>query len=307
MLTKNNILLNADAGIYCDNINKNSVSCALIPYYHVYALITGFIMPTLSNASFLISDFSDIKKYEMIANNLLKYNITNLYSVPFIYYILSKIPEIKKYLVKTKHIVSGGIQLSAIIRQEFQSKCNKEIYEGYGLTETTSVSAFYAPDEKNNIDSIGKAIKSCSIKIFNDNNECHIGEIGEICIQGDNVMKGYYNNNEATQKTIVNNWLHTGDLGLLDSEGYVYFKGLKKRMLNVAGHNVYPKEVERYIMMNDNVKNAHIYGEWRELEGHLVKAKIELKNNALEKQKEFKKWCMENITHYKIPKIIEYY
>jgi len=133
--------------------------------------------------------------------------------------------------------------------------------------------------------------------------ECLPNETGEICIQGDIVFKGYFNQEEATRKILKNNWLHSGDYGKKDDNGFLYFCGLKKNMINVAGNNVYPKHVERLIQMFENVLSISVFGEPSILQGQTVRARITLHNNSRTKQDEIKTWCHQHINHNLVPKI----
>jgi len=120
-------------------------------------------------------------------------------------------------------------------------------------------------------------------------------------------MKGYYFCNDvATQKVIVDGWFHTGDLGKIDTNGYIHLSGLKKRMLNAGGNKIYPAELERFMKRHNNVMNVEVFGEPDELMGDKVKAKVQLRNNSPEFQKIYREWCLENITKYKVPKSFEF-
>ena len=120
-------------------------------------------------------------------------------------------------------------------------------------------------------------------------------------------MKGYFNCERETRLILKDGWLHTGDLGKLDKNGYVYIAGLKKRMLNVGGKNVYPSEVERLMRLHENLEAVQVYGDISKLQGNIVKAKIKLREKGAEAERTFKFWCLKNISHYKLPKRMEFY
>lgn len=307
MLSKKNILSDAEAHATTNDSNKNSVMCSLLPYHHLYGMVIGVIAPSISNSTILIEDPANLLRIRSIADKFYKYHLTHLYSIPFIYYLLNKIPNIHEKLNNIKYLISGGYKLPLSTFNQFKQKYGIEILEGYGLTEASPVCTWHHPGKKVKQNSVGQPFNCCKIKISNeDNYKVPTGKIGEICIKGDNVMKGYYNNEKATKTILRDNWLHTGDFGKIDKDGYLYFTGLKKYMFNIGGKNVYPNEVKRLININKNVKNIHIFGKESEIQGNTFHSKIELKINNSEAQRSFKKWCIENISKYKIPHTIEF-
>jgi long-chain acyl-CoA synthetase len=311
MLTKKNLLANAQGGIISNKVDNKSVLCALLPFHHMFGLQTGVLSPLLAShiagSSILIENITELNNFKIIVNDIRKYKVTNLYSIPIIYYLLSRYSEISTALKNIKKLCSGGYKLPDFISDKFFNKTGQKIFEGYGITEASPVCSWYLDSDLLKKGSIGKPYPCCVIKILDaENNECFLDQIGEICIRGDNVMKGYYNNKTATQKTIKNGWLHTMDFGKIDNEGYLYITGLKKRMLNVAGRKVYPTEVERLLKRHENVKNVEVYGESHILQNNIVKAKIEMIQKGFEFEKELKEWYQNNISPYKIPKSIEY-
>lgn len=308
MLTRKNILANAQAVIECNRIHENSICCALLPFHHMFGLQTGVLVPILANGSLLVEDISDLRRLKTIADDIEKYKVSNVYSIPVVYYLFGIVPEITTQLRHAKSVVSGGYKLSASIFQKFLKKFGKEIHEGYGITEASPICTWHRPEDKIKLDSVGRTFSGCEIKILQDqHSECLSGQVGEICVKGQNVMKGYYHHEQATRRVLQDGWLHTGDLGKMDTDGYLYITGLKKRMLNVSGRNVYPAEVERLIRPYRNVEDIEVYGGISKLQGDVVKARIMLKEKTPEAEKAFKQWCLEHISQYKVPKSMEFY
>ena len=304
MLTKKNILSNAKAILDCDKIVTGSVCCGLVPFNHLYGLQTGVLAPLLAGESLLISDITNLKEFKKIVHSLGIYKVTNIYSIPIIYHLISKCANIDQHLSTATTIVSGGYKLHSDIFKNFLKKSNKFIRNGYGLTEASPICTWHRPDDPVKIESIGRAFSHCDVKILDDNGiELQTGQTAEICVKGDNVMKGYYNNPITTEKTLKNGWLHTGDLGAKDEDHYFYYTGLKKQMLNSAGNNVYPAEVERLIKQHPNVFSVKVTGKNDDFHGHYVIGTVKLKDNDLKQQAEFKKWCFENISYFKIPRV----
>lgn len=307
MLTKKNLLSNARAILECDTFNANSVSCALVPFNNLYGLQTGILAPLLGGVSILIKNISLMKNYKELLSEILTNKVTNIYSIPLVYYLLAKVPNIDEYVKETTTFVSGGYILSPKIFHSFFKKTGKYIRNGYGLTEASPICTWHKPGDEIKISSMGRPFSNCQIRIYIEKKGyVESGTMGEICVKGPNIMKGYYNCTSFTKKTIRNGWLHTGDLGKIDKEGYIYFAGLKKNMLNVGGKNIYPAEVERLIKLHKNVKDVKIYGEYSEIYSHRVKAEIKLKKNSPEHQEKFAQWCKDNISGNKIPKFINF-
>jgi long-chain acyl-CoA synthetase len=302
MLTHRNIISNAQAITEGNHVDSESTTCALLPFHHLFGFQNGAISPMVAHSSFLICDVAAMQKINHIAQNLCGHTVTHIYSVPFIYYMLSKSSLIGSIGRQAYSLISGGYKLPPSLRLRFEQKLGIPIYEGYGLTEASPVCTWNFKDEECELDSIGHPIKYCQVKIFDEiNGEAPNNQKGEICIQGDNVMKGYFKHPEATKKAIINGWLRTGDYGKIDSEGNVFFLGLKKKMFNVSGNKVYPEEVKRLMMKNKNVEAVELHAEYQPLTGDSIKATISFVENGPNALPEFRAWCAKNITDYKIP------
>jgi long-chain acyl-CoA synthetase len=307
MLTHENVLVNARAIVESNNVKKGSVSCALMALHHLFALQTGVIGPSITQGDLLIDDLSELSTIKIVASHIEKTHTTHLYAVPVIYLLLKKTPLTKNIIGKGISLGSGGIKMPTSLWNIYKNEFNCEIREGYGITEASPVCTWHQPHDIIKFESVGRAFPCCEVKILNDQNqELPKGREGEICVKGPNVFKGYFCNEAATQNALKNGWLHTGDLGTMDEDGYVFLKSLKKRMLNLGGNKVYPAEVERLMKKHINVLSAELYGEPNEIIGDIVKAKVRLRNNSAETQEEFKAWCYKNFTRYKVPKHIDY-
>jgi long-chain acyl-CoA synthetase len=311
MLTNENLLANAEAlakqGILANKVDSDSVFCALLPFSHLFALQTGILVPSISNTSMLIAETEQFSKIKLIADQILKLKVTHLYSIPILFYLLGKYFKSYGFPATIKSCICGGITLSDKILIFFKKYFNVELQEGYGLTEASPVCAFHWLGEPCKTGSVGKPLQCCKIKIFDQNdNEVPFGAEGQICVQGTNVMKGYYYNELASKKTLKNNWLHTGDLGKIDEDGSVYFIRCLKRMFNINGIKVYPAEVERLLKIPSNVLRVTLRGEPDELLYNVIHVYVELRNKSEEAKKEYQDWRAENISKYKMPQKIEF-
>jgi len=303
MLTEKNLLTEIKAIIENNKLDQNSVTFSLLPFSHLFGLVLGILITTHVGGIGIITELN-VLKISVTIENIRQYNATHIYSVPSIYYLISKYDHAGENLKNVKMSISGGTKLSPFIFDRFYKNVRHKIYEGYGLTESSPACTFNKLGEEPKVESVGKPIANSEIKILDDkNNECEPNKVGEICIKGDLVFKGYFNHEEATKKTIIDGWLHSGDYGAKDTEGYIYFSGLKKNMINVAGNNVYPKKLERMMKTNKSVVDVKIYSENSLLQGQIVGSIIKLNDSSTKAQMEFKKWCSENITNSILPKI----
>jgi long-subunit acyl-CoA synthetase (AMP-forming) len=303
MLTEKNLLSEIYALIKTNKLTDHSVTCALLPFSHLYGLVQGILIPTHAGATGVIIELDILRIHEMV-NKLQQYKVTHLYTVPSLYYLFSKVPGIENSVNDIKEFYSGGTQLTTFIYNSFYKKTNRKIREGYGLTESSPGVALNYDEEGPVITSIGKPLPGCEISILDEENkECLPDNIGEICVRGDMVFKGYLNHDETTKAVLKDGWLHTGDYGKKDLKGNIYFCGLKKNMINVAGNNIYPKKLERMIKINKMVNSVKVFCEESIIQGHVVGAKIQLNNTSDKAKEELKNWCFENINNILLPKI----
>jgi long-chain acyl-CoA synthetase len=307
MLTHENLLADARAIVNGNNITSQSVSCAFLPFSHLYGFQVGLFVPNISGSSTIIQDELEFIKHSFLSEFPFWECITHLYSIPIIYLLISKVECLQNKLSKINCINSGGYSLSNEIREKFYKKLCIDIREGYGLSEASPVCILNSVNEPFKPGSIGRAINCCNVKIVDENNQnVKVNQIGEIVVSGYNIMKGYYNNQKITKRTIIDNWLFSGDLGRIDNEGYFYFIGTKKKMINYIGQKINPAEVKRLIKLQGNVRDIHIYGSNDPLFGQKAFANIQLFKNSNNEQEKLIKWCHENISIYKIPSKITF-
>jgi long-chain acyl-CoA synthetase len=201
--------------------------------------------------------------------------------------------------------VTGGATMPVALAQEFTERFGIPVLEGYGLTETSPVVSFNPSVEANKPGSIGKAIWGVRVQIMReDGSFAGPGEEGEVVVRGHNIMKGYYNKPEATAQVMQGGWFHTGDLGYLDEDGYIFLTGLKKDMLIRAGMNVYPREIEDVLQAHPGVKEAAVVGMPDPVRGEEVKAFVVLREPGGLNEKDIAAYCKEQLASYKCPRKI---
>jgi len=235
-----------------------------------------------------------------------RYKITGLTGVNTLYNALVHNEDFKKVdLSALEYSSAGGTALQQAVAEKWIEVTKTEIGEGYGMTEASPVITS-SPKGLARIGYVGIPIPSTDIRIVDDSgNPVHTGQRGEIQVKGPQVMKGYYQKPEATAKTIVDGWLCTGDIGIMDEEGYLKIVDRKKDMILVSGFNVFPNEIEDVISMHPKVLEVGAVGVEDEKSGEVVKVYIVKKDKSLDKD-EVIQHCRENLTGYKIPKQIEF-
>lgn len=307
MLTRQNMSANAAATNFVGQVSSKSIVCALLPFHHLFAIQSGLLSPILNGASVVVIGITDLRKIKSCLEQIREAKVTHLYSVPVFYYLFSAIPGISNYFDSSCWCFSGGSKLSENIFNIFKKNTGISIYEGYGLTEASPVCTEMYLDDPINICSVGKAVPGVQITVI-DENDSSLPENseGEVCIRGENVMKGYFNKPAQNRFALRNNWLHTGDLGKLDDKGFLYLTGMKKRMLNVGGKNVYPGEVERYLKECPFIRDAVVYGGESRIMGDTVSAKINLSLELTNSEEKIRFWCLEHISAFKIPRYFEF-
>ena len=204
-----------------------------------------------------------------------------------------------------KSTVSGGMALQLDTAERWENLTGCRICEGYGMTETSPVVTIN-PLAKIKLGSIGLPVPSCELKVINDDgHDLPMGDIGELCIKGPQVMKGYWQNDEATANIMSDGWLKTGDIARIDDEGYVTIVDRKKNMICVSGFNVYPSELEEVLASHPDVSQCAAIGVADKRSGEVIKIFVVSTNPELT-EKDVIHFFRQNLTRYKIPKLVEF-
>jgi long-chain acyl-CoA synthetase len=213
----------------------------------------------------------------------------------------------KHDLSSLKLCVTGGSAMPPEFIPVFEQKFGARLLEGYGLTEAAPACSFNRIERTAKHGSIGTALDGIDIKIVDDEGrELPRQETGEVIIRGANVMQGYYKDEAATASVIKDGWLHTGDLGRMDEEGYIFLTGRKKRMIITSGFNVYPQEVEDVLRLHPAVADVIVAGKEDLMRGEVVKASVVLRQGHRPEEKEIIRYCKEYLSAYKAPREVEF-
>ncbi len=277
----------------------------LIPLFHSFGAAVNMLnMVNLGGAVVMVNQFN----LDSILKTVEREKITIIASVPRLFLGMLFHQGANQYdLSSVRFCVTGGAAIDPNLIPEFEKMFKVKIMEGYGLTEASPVCSFSRLDMVQKPGSIGVHVPDVELKVFDENDrEVPCGEVGELVVKGPNVMKGYYKDEKATASVIRNGWLHTGDLALMDDEGYVFLKGLKKRMVITSGFNVYPREVEIILDKHPGIAASKIVGKADLMRGEIVKAFIVRKPGMEADEKSILKHCRTYLSSYKIPREIEF-
>jgi len=205
-----------------------------------------------------------------------------------------------------KAAVGGAMAIQRAVNDRWKEVTGKNLVEGYGMTEASPVVSVNPLDGSARIGTVGMPVPSTDVRIVDDSGNVQpTGQPGEIQVKGPQVMLGYYNKPEETANVLRDGWLRTGDVGLLDEDGYLHVVDRIKDMIIVSGFKVFPNEVEDVIVMHPKVKECAAVGIPSEKSGECVKLYVVKKDSSLT-EKELLEYCKENLTGYKMPKEIEF-
>ncbi|CCU78055.1 Long-chain-fatty-acid--CoA ligase [Halanaerobium saccharolyticum subsp. saccharolyticum DSM 6643] len=305
MLTHHNLIFDTQKSIEHLKVDDRDRYICVLPMFHAFAETVCMLMPLFLGAEIVIID-----KFlpETVLKTIQEKNITFFAGVPTMYSALLNVKNKDGYDLSHLNLcISGGAAMPQQTMEDFEKTFNVKILEGNGPTETSPVAYVNPVDGERKSGSVGLPIPETEVKIVDENdNEMPIGEIGEITVKGDHVMKGYYKMPDATEKALRGGWLHTGDLGKMDQDGYVYIVDRKKDMINVGGMNVYPREIEEQLYKHPKIREAAVVATKDELRGEIPKAIIVLKDGESASEREIQKYCMQYFANYKVPKLVDF-
>ncbi|MCF6286758.1 MAG: long-chain fatty acid--CoA ligase [Candidatus Hydrogenedentes bacterium] len=276
----------------------------VLPLFHTFGQCVLMNTALLAGVCVILVPRFDATK---ILDIVEKERVSTIALVPTMYrFLLGIKPSLSPDLSSLRHVLVGGATMPQELTVAFRERFGITILEGYGLTETSPAVSFNMSEEANRPKSVGLPIWGCEVRIANDNGETlPTGEAGEILARGHNIMKGYWNKPEINAATIKDGWLHTGDLGCLDEDGYIYLKGLKKDMLIRAGLNVYPREVELVLEEHPLIQEAAVVGVPDKVRGEEVQAFVVVTSPTADLEKQLKRHCRELMAGYKCPRYYE--
>jgi long-chain acyl-CoA synthetase len=309
-LTHGNMMANA---VMCrawlhDTQEAKEVVLTALPLYHSYGMTTCMNFGILAaSALLLVPNPRDIPGMMKMVN---KHHPTLFPGVPTMYVAFNNFPDIAKYDVKSiRACLSGAAGLPVEVQTKFQQLTGGRLVEGFGLSEASPVTHANPPFGKNKVGTIGLPWPDTEAKIMDletGTKEMPQGEAGELVIRGPQVMKGYWNMPDETAKTLRDGWLFTGDIAVMDEEGYFKIVDRKKDMIIASGFNIYPRDVEEVLYEHPKVKEAVVAGIPDPYRGETVKAYIILKEGQTATEEEIIEFCRDKMAKYKVPTAVEF-
>lgn len=303
VLTHLNLLSDAKAVSEWFYFTPETRTLCLLPLHHNNGQVITLLTPLYAGGStVIVQGKASLHSFWWLVK---KYNINWTSVMPSILSILLSLPR-ERDDDTMSGIICGGQVLIPEVQQKFEERFKVPIFEGYGLTETTSFACFNNyPQEKRKKGSVGKALAINSITIFDENDQ-QVGpdQEGEICIRGLNVINEYFNLEEKNKETFRNGWFHSGDFGFQDEEGYIYFKARKDFLIIKGGENIYPSELENVLFQHSKVAECAVIGIPSKLLGEEICAFVKLKEKTAITAEELKKFFIGKIGEFKHPKEI---
>ncbi len=274
-------------------------SVSSLPLSHIYGVLLMNLGFRLASRTRVLAQWDTRAVFEAIE----ELKVNRLSVVPTMLSYMLNFPERDKYDTSSlTHVGSGGAPIPEAVRVEFEKEFDCSVKQGYGLSETGGALTGYEQDEAYRVGSVGRPLPGIEACILdNDNSPVAAGEAGEICTRGPHVMHGYMNKEEATREAIVDGWLHTGDIGHMDADGYIYITDRKKDLIIKGGENISPKEIEEGIYAHSAISEAAVFGIPDDRFGENLVAAVVLRHGATVTELELLEHLSAHVTKFKIP------
>ncbi len=305
-LTHSNMLMNA----LCNadkllELYEEDVGIAVLPLFHIFGqtcVMNAFLYKGCTVA--LVPRFEPKAALETIQSA----GVTIFSGVPTMYQYMLRHPGLDQYDTSSLRIgVSGGAAIPVEVLKAVEERFGMTILEGYGLSETSPTACFNLSKERRKVGSIGLPIWGTEARVVDeDDNEVPRGERGELALRGHNIMKGYYKKPEETAEAMKNGWFHTGDIAIMDEEGFVFIVDRVKDLIIRGGYNVYPREVEETIYEHPAVAEVAVIGEPHEELGEEIRAVVALKEGQSATGEEIIAFARERVAAYKYPRSVTF-
>jgi len=290
---------------FLDTRKGEEVVVTALPLYHIFALtVNGLLMFTLGAKNVLITNPRDMPGF---IKELKKHKMSVFTAVNTLFNGLINHPEFANVdFSRLKYSIGGGMAVQNFVADKWEDITGKPLAEGYGLSETSPLLTCNPLDGSQRKGTIGLPAPDTELAIMDESgNQLPVGESGEICARGPQVMSGYWNRPEETRNAFFHDWFRTGDIGIMDDDGFFKIVDRKKDMILVSGFNVYPNEVEDVIANHDKVLEVAAIGVPDEKSTEAVKVCVVRCDDSLTED-ELREYCHENLTGYKRPKYIEF-
>ncbi len=308
-LTHCNILNNGCEAGKGMGLTPDDKLCIPVPLYHCFGMVLGVLAAVTRGATMVFPSpvYDPLSTLQAVSEE----KCTALHGVPTMFVTELDHPDFASF--DLSHLRTGiiaGAPCPEKLMQQIIGDMNMEnVLIGYGQTEVSPINHMTLPEDsfEHRTQTVGRPIPHIEIKIVDsDDRVVPIGEQGEICTRGYSVMKGYWNDDERTADTIIDGWLHSGDLGTMNEDGYVRITGRIKDMIIRGGENIYPREIEEFLYTHPKVAEIQVFGVEDPKMGEEVCAWIQLMEGETATEDEIRAFCKGQITHFKIPKYVRF-
>jgi long-chain acyl-CoA synthetase len=305
MLPHNSLV--AEAAISAEGFRQTGddiVMLFALPMHHALGLV-AVLLTSISKGSTVVMVPGTGLSISTLMEVVGREKGTILMGVPYIYALAVHVAEkegVKNDLSSLRLCGSSGDTLYPTVMKRFKELYGFNVVDGWALTETGCHVTCMPLDGAGKLGSVGKALPGWEVKIVGDNGrELPPNQPGEMVVRGP-IMKGYYNNPQATAEVMKDGWLYTGDIGRVDEDGYLFFLGRRRKLIIVKGQNIYPGDIEAVLRAHPRVAGAVVTGVSDELRGEVIRAVISLKEGGAATEQEIRHFCLERMANYKVPR-----
>jgi acyl-CoA synthetase (AMP-forming)/AMP-acid ligase II len=305
MLSHRNLVANLEQNLAVFPIEEDDVVIGVLPFFHIYGMIVIMNQGLRAGATIVTMPRFDLDQFLGLTE---EHGATRAYVVPPIALALAKHPAVEgRDLSSIQTIMSGAAPLGAELAESVAKRLDCKVIQGYGLTETSPVTHMIRPGGENRPGSIGQAIPNTECRLVDPESGADVaeGDPGELWIRGPQVMKGYLNNDEATKHTVDDEgWLHTGDIGVVDADGFFTIVDRLKELIKYKGFQVAPAELEALLITHPDVQDVAVIGVPNEECGELPKAYVVPAGDSLDAD-ELMEWCGKQLSPQKKVRLVE--
>jgi len=309
MLTHANLVANACQckALLTDFQEGGEIILGALPFFHVYGMTVCLNLSMLGGATLVLFPRFEVKG---VLRAIQKYRPTIFPGVPAMYSAINNFPGVEKYDLKSiRACISGAGALLQVVQETFERLTGGKLVEGYGLTEASPVTHCNPLRGLRKTGSIGLPVSDTDAKIVDvetGTRELGIGEAGELCVKGPQVMKGYWNRPEENAQAIRDGWLYTGDIAKRDEQGFFFMVDRKKEMIKSRGENVYPRDIEEVLARHDQVKEVAVVGLPDPRYGEKIRGYVVLKEGAKVDEAELIAYCERHLAKFQVPHEIRF-
>jgi long-chain acyl-CoA synthetase len=305
MLTHGNLYANLQQQMAVpETVQEDDVLFLTLPLFHIYGLNVALGLLVLNGASGIL-----LEKFEPVSSlrHIQDHGVTVLFGAPPMYRAWLASGTEGYDLSKVRLAISGAAALPGKVLEEFRSNFGIQIYEGYGMTETSPTLTSSRMAEVPRPDSVGLPLPGVELRLVDESgNDVELGDTGEVVVKGPNVFKGYWNRPTETEAAFIDGWFRTGDVGVRDEDGHLFLVDRRRDLIIVSGFNVFPSEVEEGLNRNSDIDEVAVIGVPHPYTGEAVKAFIVLTDGARPTESEIIAEAQQWLARFKCPSVIEF-